>query len=276
MRDNHKNMWEPLLQVVLVFAFFLLFFVVWLWLFRYSFSIVPEAKGNRSADCARYECICECIANDCHLIGHAFRLWLVGFPRLRWFPENPIEARDAGQNVLIESCHNVIWTNLSFSMFWICNLGLLKMLLLCVSSVPPHIPSCEVPRSVFVGSDLELLCKDKQSAPPATYSWYKDNRALKVSSNITQISSCHDLYRNIEIFPLWLSREFHCARFYCRTTCFLTGRTTRRMIWWNSERQVPNVYSAKKQTPDFLMWWFFYSCLASHNWFVQFSIYFSL
>lgn len=68
-------------------------------------------------------------------------------------------------------------------MLWICNLGLLKMLLLCVSSVPPHIPSCEVPRSVFVGSDLELLCKDKQSAPPATYSWYKDNRALKVSSN---------------------------------------------------------------------------------------------
>ncbi|XP_037096210.1 junctional adhesion molecule 2b isoform X1 [Syngnathus acus] len=49
--------------------------------------------------------------------------------------------------------------------------------------VPPHIPSCEVPRSVFVGSDLELLCKDKQSVPPATYSWYKDNRALKVSSD---------------------------------------------------------------------------------------------
>uniref|UniRef100_A0A3Q2XRP5 Junctional adhesion molecule 2b n=1 Tax=Hippocampus comes TaxID=109280 RepID=A0A3Q2XRP5_HIPCM len=49
--------------------------------------------------------------------------------------------------------------------------------------VPPHIPSCEVPHSVFVGSDLELLCKDKQSVPPATYSWYKDNRALKVSSN---------------------------------------------------------------------------------------------
>ncbi|XP_061697480.1 junctional adhesion molecule 2b [Syngnathoides biaculeatus] len=49
--------------------------------------------------------------------------------------------------------------------------------------VHPHIPSCEVPPSVFVGSDLELLCKDKQSAPPATYSWYKDNRALKVSSD---------------------------------------------------------------------------------------------
>ncbi|XP_077393146.1 junctional adhesion molecule 2A-like isoform X2 [Festucalex cinctus] len=49
--------------------------------------------------------------------------------------------------------------------------------------VPPHIPSCEVPRSVFVGSDLELLCKDQQSASPATYSWYKDNTALTVSSD---------------------------------------------------------------------------------------------
>ncbi|XP_057708438.1 junctional adhesion molecule 2b isoform X1 [Corythoichthys intestinalis] len=57
--------------------------------------------------------------------------------------------------------------------------------------VPPHIPSCEVPRSVFVGSDLELLCKDKQSVPPATYSWYKDNRALKVSSDTPYSMDTH-------------------------------------------------------------------------------------
>ncbi|KAM6955235.1 junctional adhesion molecule 2b [Lycodopsis pacificus] len=44
--------------------------------------------------------------------------------------------------------------------------------------VPPHVPSCEVPSSVFVGSGLELLCKDKLSVPPATYCWYKDNKAL--------------------------------------------------------------------------------------------------
>uniref|UniRef100_A0A8C3AP12 Junctional adhesion molecule 2b n=1 Tax=Cyclopterus lumpus TaxID=8103 RepID=A0A8C3AP12_CYCLU len=44
--------------------------------------------------------------------------------------------------------------------------------------VPPHVPSCEVPSSVFVGSGLELLCKDKLSVPPATYRWYKDNKAL--------------------------------------------------------------------------------------------------
>ncbi|XP_049904459.1 junctional adhesion molecule 2b [Epinephelus moara] len=47
--------------------------------------------------------------------------------------------------------------------------------------VPPHIPSCEVPSSVFVGSGLELHCKDKLSVPPATYRWYKDNRALTTS-----------------------------------------------------------------------------------------------
>ncbi|XP_029968008.1 junctional adhesion molecule 2b [Salarias fasciatus] len=44
--------------------------------------------------------------------------------------------------------------------------------------VPPHVPSCDVPSSVFVGSGLELLCRDKLSVPPATYRWYKDNKAL--------------------------------------------------------------------------------------------------
>ncbi|XP_015821650.1 junctional adhesion molecule 2b isoform X1 [Nothobranchius furzeri] len=44
--------------------------------------------------------------------------------------------------------------------------------------VPPHVPSCEVPSSVFIGSSLELQCKDKLSVPPATYRWYKDNKAL--------------------------------------------------------------------------------------------------
>lgn len=47
--------------------------------------------------------------------------------------------------------------------------------------MPPHIPSCEVPKSVYVGSGLELYCKDKLSVPPATYRWYKDNRALVAS-----------------------------------------------------------------------------------------------
>ncbi|XP_056288986.1 junctional adhesion molecule 2b isoform X2 [Pseudoliparis swirei] len=48
--------------------------------------------------------------------------------------------------------------------------------------VPPHVPSCEVPSSVFVGSGLELLCKDTLSVPPATYRWYKDNKALAAAA----------------------------------------------------------------------------------------------
>lgn len=49
--------------------------------------------------------------------------------------------------------------------------------------VPPHVPSCEVPSSVFVGADLDLLCKDKLSVPPATYRWYKDNKALTATAD---------------------------------------------------------------------------------------------
>lgn len=49
--------------------------------------------------------------------------------------------------------------------------------------MPPHVPSCDVPTSVFVGSGLELHCKDKLSVPPATYRWYKDNRALVPSAD---------------------------------------------------------------------------------------------
>lgn len=59
----------------------------------------------------------------------------------------------------------------------------LHLPLLSTASVPPHVPSCDVPNSVFVGSGLELLCKDKLSIPPATYRWYKDNRALVATAD---------------------------------------------------------------------------------------------
>ncbi|XP_056435729.1 junctional adhesion molecule 2b isoform X2 [Gadus chalcogrammus] len=49
--------------------------------------------------------------------------------------------------------------------------------------VPPHVPSCEVPSTVFAGSDLELVCKDALSVPPATYRWYKDNKVLADSTD---------------------------------------------------------------------------------------------
>ncbi|XP_059896255.1 junctional adhesion molecule 2b isoform X1 [Gadus macrocephalus] len=50
-------------------------------------------------------------------------------------------------------------------------------------TIPPHVPSCEVPSTVFAGSDLELVCKDALSVPPATYRWYKDNKVLAASTD---------------------------------------------------------------------------------------------
>lgn len=61
--------------------------------------------------------------------------------------------------------------------------ALLHQFFLCAPPVPPHVPSCDVPSSVFVGSGLELHCKDKLSVPPATYRWYKDNRALTATAD---------------------------------------------------------------------------------------------
>ncbi|XP_072542266.1 junctional adhesion molecule 2b [Salminus brasiliensis] len=47
--------------------------------------------------------------------------------------------------------------------------------------VPPHAPSCQVPETAMRGSAAELHCKDKLSVPPATYSWYKDNKLLSTA-----------------------------------------------------------------------------------------------
>ncbi|XP_066561888.1 junctional adhesion molecule 2A isoform X2 [Amia ocellicauda] len=44
--------------------------------------------------------------------------------------------------------------------------------------VPPMVPSCEIPSSALTGTVVELRCRDRQSVPPATYSWYKDGQAL--------------------------------------------------------------------------------------------------
>ncbi|XP_064882099.1 junctional adhesion molecule 2A isoform X1 [Oncorhynchus nerka] len=47
--------------------------------------------------------------------------------------------------------------------------------------VPPHTPSCEIPSSALTGSVVQLRCRDQQSIPPATYSWYKDDKPLTPS-----------------------------------------------------------------------------------------------
>ncbi|MEQ2224247.1 hypothetical protein ILYODFUR_005559, partial [Ilyodon furcidens] len=44
--------------------------------------------------------------------------------------------------------------------------------------VPPQTPLCEVPASAVTGSVVQLRCRDQQSVPPATYSWFKDNKPI--------------------------------------------------------------------------------------------------
>ncbi|XP_051284236.1 junctional adhesion molecule 2A isoform X3 [Dicentrarchus labrax] len=44
--------------------------------------------------------------------------------------------------------------------------------------VPPHTPSCEIPSGAVTGSTVQLRCRDQQSIPPATYSWFKDNQLI--------------------------------------------------------------------------------------------------
>lgn len=45
--------------------------------------------------------------------------------------------------------------------------------------MPPHTPSCEIPSAAVTGSVVQLRCRDQQSIPPATYSWYKDNQPIR-------------------------------------------------------------------------------------------------
>ncbi|CAG5932732.1 unnamed protein product [Menidia menidia] len=44
--------------------------------------------------------------------------------------------------------------------------------------VPPQTPACDVPASAVTGSAVQLHCRDQRSIPPATYSWFKDNRPI--------------------------------------------------------------------------------------------------
>ncbi|XP_034408946.1 junctional adhesion molecule 2a isoform X4 [Cyclopterus lumpus] len=49
--------------------------------------------------------------------------------------------------------------------------------------VPPHIPSCEIPSGAVTGSVVQLRCQDQQSIPPATYTWFKDNKPISQPRN---------------------------------------------------------------------------------------------
>ncbi|CAL8289015.1 unnamed protein product [Lota lota] len=58
--------------------------------------------------------------------------------------------------------------------------------------VPPHTPLCEIPSSAVTGSVVQLHCRDHQSIPPATYSWYKDNQQLTRNANATYLIDKHN------------------------------------------------------------------------------------
>lgn len=59
--------------------------------------------------------------------------------------------------------------------------------------VPPQIPSCEIPSGAVTGSVVRLRCRDQQSIPPATYSWFKDNQQIRPPrhANATYLINSH-------------------------------------------------------------------------------------
>ncbi|XP_054480063.1 junctional adhesion molecule 2A isoform X4 [Anoplopoma fimbria] len=59
--------------------------------------------------------------------------------------------------------------------------------------VPPHTPSCEIPSGAVTGSVVQLSCRDQQSIPPATYSWFKDNQPINPPrhANATYLINSH-------------------------------------------------------------------------------------
>lgn len=59
--------------------------------------------------------------------------------------------------------------------------------------VPPHTPSCEIPSGAVTGSAVQLRCRDQQSIPPATYSWFKDNQPISPArhANATYVINTH-------------------------------------------------------------------------------------
>ncbi|XP_068446762.1 junctional adhesion molecule 2A isoform X2 [Clinocottus analis] len=59
--------------------------------------------------------------------------------------------------------------------------------------VPPHVPSCEIPSGAVTGSVVQLRCQDQQSIPPATYTWFKDNKAISQprNANATYLINSH-------------------------------------------------------------------------------------
>lgn len=107
------------------------------------------------------------------------------FLKPKWFHAKAGECINSASSRISAVIEVFWWWIYSFEkwqIYYSCTF-ILKLCAVSASSVPPHVPSCEVPNSVFVGSGLELLCKDKLSVPPATYRWFKDNKALTATAD---------------------------------------------------------------------------------------------
>ncbi|KAM9820756.1 junctional adhesion molecule 2A isoform 2-T2 [Neosynchiropus ocellatus] len=59
--------------------------------------------------------------------------------------------------------------------------------------VPPNTPSCEIPSAAVTGSAVHLRCRDEQSIPPATYSWFKNSQPISPPrlTNATYLVDSH-------------------------------------------------------------------------------------
>uniref|UniRef100_A0A8C9S5E7 Junctional adhesion molecule 2a n=1 Tax=Scleropages formosus TaxID=113540 RepID=A0A8C9S5E7_SCLFO len=78
--------------------------------------------------------------------------------------------------------------------------------------VPPNTPSCEVPSSALTGTRVTLRCWDRQSVPPATYSWFKDNKLLSVNRASNTTYALDPRAGTLEFNPISRadSGRYHC------------------------------------------------------------------
>lgn len=74
--------------------------------------------------------------------------------------------------------------------------------------MPPHTPSCDIPSAAVTGSAVQLRCRDQQSIPPATYSWFKDNQQISPprNANATYLINSHT-----GILVSWWAKEKECS-----------------------------------------------------------------
>lgn len=102
--------------------------------------------------------------------------------------------------------------------------------------VPPQTPSCDIPSGAVTGSVVQLRCREQQSIPPATYSWFKDNQLISPPrhANATYVINSHMgilVSASWEGVPLQLQLNSRCAPtlrvgFQCRSRTLDVSRSS--------------------------------------------------